>query len=163
GHDSAAATPAAQSPPAASHDADARPSAWKLSAPDLVVEGFKLSAEDRAVSPAAALTLAPLNVHVTGFNTSPENTVDVALDMGVEPGGKIHGQAKVTPRTTAVSAHLQADNLALTLLQPYLTHYTSMTLLTGTLGAKFDIERGADGALVVGGKTGIHDLRTVDN
>ena len=156
GHDTAAAPPTAS-------DTGSRPSAWKLSAPDLVVEGFRLSAEDRAVSPVAALTLAPLNVHVTGYNNSPANTLDIALDMGVEPGGKIHGQAKVTPRTTAVSAHLQAEDLALTLLQPYLTHYTSMTLLKGTLGAKLDIERGADGALVVGGKTYIHDLRTIDN
>ncbi|HYX74249.1 MAG TPA: DUF748 domain-containing protein [Steroidobacteraceae bacterium] len=159
----AAATATAPSPAAASSDGEARPSTWKLSAPDLVVEGFRVSAEDRALSPAAALTLAPLNVHVTGFNTSPENTLDVALDTGVDPGGKIHGQAKVTPRTTAVSAHIEVDDLALTLLQPYLTHYTSMTLLNGTLGAKLDIERTADGTLVVGGKTGIHELRTIDN
>ena len=150
-------------PAAASSSAGSQPSTWKLSAPDLVVEGFRLSAEDRAVSPAAALTLAPMNVHVTGFNNSPENTLDIELDTGVDPGGKIHGQAKVTPRTTAVSANLRVDDLALTLLQPYLTHYTSMTLLKGTLGAKLDIERTADGALVVGGKTGIHDLRTIDN
>jgi hypothetical protein len=109
------------------------------------------------------LNLAPLNVHVTGFNTSPDNTLDVALDCGVDPGGKIRGQAKVIPRTTAVTAHVEARELALTLLQPYLTHSTSMTLLKGTLGAKLDIQRGADGGLQVGGTTGIHELRTVDN
>ncbi|MGN6454209.1 MAG: DUF748 domain-containing protein, partial [Steroidobacteraceae bacterium] len=162
-HGNASATATAPAPAAASSSAGSQPSRWKLSAPDLLVEGFRLSAEDRAVSPAAALTLAPVNIHVTGFNNSPENTLDIALDTGVEPGGKIHGEAKVTPRTTAVSANLQVHDLALTLLQPYLTHYTSMTLLKGTLGAKLDIERTADGALVVGGKTGIHDLRTIDN
>jgi hypothetical protein len=62
-----------------------------------------------------------------------------------------------------VNAQLEAHDLPLTLLQPYLTHYTSMTLLKGTLGTKLDIERGADGALVVGGVTAVHDLRTVDN
>jgi hypothetical protein len=62
-----------------------------------------------------------------------------------------------------VNAHIEAGDLALTLLQPYLTHYTSMTLLRGTLGAKLDFERGADGAFVVGVTTQIRDLRTVDN
>jgi hypothetical protein len=138
-------------------------SAWMLSAPDLVVKDFKVTAEDRAVSPAAALTLTPLNVHVTGFNTAPDDTLDVTVDSGISPSGKIEGRAKLTPKSATVSAELEADDLPLTLLQPYLTHYTSMTLLKGTLGAKLSVERGADGALVIGGKTGIHDLRTVDN
>jgi len=168
-HNDAAATsatsakPVAHTPTAAATRADASSSTWMLSAPDIVVEGLRLAAEDRAVNPPAALNLAPLNVHVTGFNTSPGNTLDVALDADVDPGGKLHGQAKVTPRTTAVTAHVEAHELALTLLQPYFTHYTSMTLLKGTLGAKLDIVRGADGALEVNGKSGIHDLRTVDN
>jgi len=158
----AAAAPAAQSTPEAA-SANAARSRWALSAPDIVAEGFKISAEDRAVSPAAALTLEPLNVHVTGFNTSPDATLDVTVDSGITPSGKIHLESKVEPRSATVSAHLEAQDLALTLLQPYLTRYTSMTLLAGTLGAKIDLERGADGALLVGGTTGVHDLRTVDN
>jgi Domain of Unknown Function (DUF748) len=141
----------------------ASPSAWTLAAPDVLVESFKVTAEDRAVSPAAALTLAPLRVHVTGFSTAPDAALGVTVDSGLDPGGKIHAEAKVKPRSAEVSAHLEAHELALTLLQPYLTHYTSMTLLSGTLGAKIEIERAADGALVVGGTTGVHDLRTVDN
>jgi hypothetical protein len=172
-HHDAAATPTASATPtvsakpatraAAATASAADGSSWMLSAPDIVLEGLRLSAEDRALNPPAALNLAPLNVHVTGYNTSPANTLDIALDTDVDPGGKIHGQAKVTPRSTAVTAHIEAHELALTLLQPYLSHYTSMTLTKGTLGAKLDIERGADGALQVDVKTGIHDLRTVDN
>ena len=144
-------------------DKSAASSPWIIAAPDLRVEGLRISAEDRAVSPAATLTLAPVNVHVAGFNSSPDNSLDIQLDAAVDPGGKIQAQAKLTRATAAVSAHLEAHELALTLLQPYLTHYTSMALLKGTLGSKLDIERGADGALVVSGTSGIHDLRTVDN
>jgi hypothetical protein len=148
--------------PAASRGA-AGASAWTLSVPDVSVEGFKVSAEDRAVSPAAALTLAPLNVQVTGFKTSPGATLDVTVDSGVSPSGKIALHAQLPPQASTVRAQLEAHDLPLTLLQPYLTQYTSMTLLKGTLGTKLDIERGADGALVVGGTTAVHDLRTVDN
>jgi hypothetical protein len=154
---------------AAAHPAQARSasatgaSAWKLSVPDVRVEGFKVSAEDRGVSPAAELTLTPLNVHVTGFSTAPDDTLDVTVDSGLTPSGKIAGRAKVTPKSQTLDAQLEASDLPLTLLQPYLTHYTSMTLLTGTLGAKLDVKRGADGALEVGGRTAVHELRTVDN
>jgi hypothetical protein len=161
GEGGGAAATAPATPAAASGNAGRSP--WALSAPDIVAEGFKISAEDRAVSPAAALTLAPLNVHVTGFNTSPDATLDVTVDSGVSSSGKIHAEAKVTPKSAVVTAHIGAGDLALSLLQPYLSHYTSMTLLRGTLGAKLDFERGADGAFAVSGTTQIRELRTVDN
>jgi hypothetical protein len=161
GEGSAAA--AAPSATEAANDSTARRSAWTLSAPDVVVTDLKLSAEDRGVSPAAELTLAPLNIHVTGFNTSPDDTLDVTVDSGLSPSGKIAGHAKLAVKSATVSAQLEAHDLPLTLLQPYLSHYTAMTLLKGTLGTKLDIERGADGAVVIGGTTAVHDLRTVDN
>jgi hypothetical protein len=160
--DAAADGPDAQ-PAAVRSGNAAHASAWSLSVPDVRVEGFKVSAEDRGVSPAAELTLTPLNVHVTGFNTAPDDTLDVTIDSGLSPSGEIGGRAQVTAKSQTVSGQLEAHDLPLTLLQPYLTHYTSMTLLKGTLGAKLDIKRGADGALEVGGITAVHDLRSVDN
>ena len=157
---SAAAAPATA--PAAS-GGGTRESAWTLSVPDVSVAGFKVAAEDRGVSPAAQLTLSPLDVHVTGFKTSPGATLDVTVDSGVSPSGKIALRAQLPREAATVRAQLEAHDLPLTLLQPYLTQYTSMTLLKGTLGTKLDIERGADGAVVVGGTTAVHDLRTVDN
>jgi len=161
GNGAAAVPDAHPAKPASGSGAPA--SAWTLSVPDVRAEGFKVSAEDRGVSPTAELTLTPLNVHVTGFSNAPNNTLDVTLDSGLSPSGKIAGRAKVTPQSQTVSAQLEANDLPLTLLQPYLTHYTSMTLLKGNLGTKLDIKRGEDGALAIGGTTAVHDLRTVDN
>jgi hypothetical protein len=163
GEDNGAAAVPDAHPAKAAGGSAARASAWTLSVPDVHAEGFKVSAEDRGVSPAAELTLTPLNVHVTGFSNAPNNTLDVALDSGLSPSGKIAGRAKVTPQSQTVSAQLEAHDLPLTLLQPYLTHYTSMTLLKGTLATKLGIKRGEDGALAIGGTTAVHDLRTVDN
>ncbi|HTD10846.1 MAG TPA: DUF748 domain-containing protein [Steroidobacteraceae bacterium] len=169
------AGPAAAAPPAAAPAQPATPeppgtrgggpsaSAWKVSAPDIRLQGFKVSAEDRGVKPALAVALEPLNIHVTGFNTSPDDTLDVTLDCGVNSSGKLTAHAKVTPQTGSVSAHAEATGVELPLLQPYLARYTSMTLLQGTLGARLDVERGADGSLSVKGNTGISGLHTVDN
>jgi hypothetical protein len=169
GQSAAVAAPrsAAEGPPAAA-TASAAPAtssgpAWSVSAPDIAVLGLKVSGEDRQVSPAAALLLDPLNVHIAGFNTSPDDKLDVTLDSTVNSSGKISAKAQVTPKSGAVTAHLETSDLALPALQPYLAQYTSMTLLKGTLGAKLDIERQADGVLAVKGNTWISGLHTVDN
>ncbi|MGH8132680.1 MAG: DUF748 domain-containing protein, partial [Steroidobacteraceae bacterium] len=136
---------------------------WTVSAPDISVEGFKVSAEDRQFKPAALLQLSPLNLHVAGFNTSPDDTLDVTLDSTVNTSGKLTARARVTPRAGSVSAHIEAQRLGLAALQPVIAHYTSMTLVSGELGARLDIERHADGYLGVKGGTEISNLRTVDN
>jgi hypothetical protein len=163
----AASPSAAEGPPAAA-TASAAPAtssgpAWRVSAPDIALLGLKVSGEDRQVSPAAALLLDPLNVHVAGFNTSPDDTLDITLDSLVNTSGRINARAKVTPKSGALTAHIESADLGLPALQPYLAQYTSMTLLKGTLGAKLDIEREADGVLAVKGNTWISGLHTVDN
>jgi hypothetical protein len=163
----AAAGGAPEPPPSLSATATAAKSGgastWTIAAPDIGLQGFKVSAEDRSLTPAAALLLAPLNIHVAGFNTSPEDTLDVTLESGVNESGKVGAKAKVTPKSGAASAHVEASSVDLTLLQPYISHYTSMTLVRGTLGAKLDVDRQADGTLAVKGNTGVADLRTIDN
>ena len=161
----APAPTAAAAPAVATSPASTGPStpAWRVSVPDIAIAGVKVSAEDRQIKPAAALVLDPLNVHVAGFNTSPDDTLDLTLDSGVNSSGRINAKARVTAKSGAVSAHVEAADLSLQALQPYIAQYTSMTLLKGTLGAQLDIERGADGSLAVKGKTRVAGLNTVDN
>ena len=151
--------PAAAASPAAANPA----SAWTVSVPDISVTGLKVSAEDRQVKPAAVVVLDPLNVHVAGFNLAPDDTLDIRLDTSINTSGKLTAQAHVAPASGAVSAHVEAEHLGLPALQPLLGKYTSMTLLKGELGSRFDFERRADGALSVKGDTRISDLSTVDD
>jgi uncharacterized protein involved in outer membrane biogenesis len=157
---SAAIAPTTTTPVAERNDSS---SAWTVSAPDIQVQGFKVSAEDRGVKPAVALLLNPLNIHVAGFNTSPGDVLDVTLDAGVNSSGTLSARAKVTPKSTSVTAHVEAAGVELPVLQPYLARYTSMTLLKGALGTRLDIERRADGGLSVKGNTQVSGLHTVDN
>jgi len=162
---SAPSPDASPAPAAAANTASGAGAArsWSVSVPDVTLQGFKVSAEDRQMMPAAQLLLSPLDIHVTGFNTSPDDAIDVTLDSTVNASGKISARARVTPKTGAVSAHVEAADLALAMLQPYIAHYTSMTLLQGTLGTRLDIERQADGALALKGGVRVAELRTVDN
>jgi uncharacterized protein involved in outer membrane biogenesis len=156
-----AATAPTRTAPLAEHNDSS--SAWTVSAPDIQVQDFKVSAEDRGVKPAVALLLNPLTMHVAGFNTSPGDVLDVTLDAGVNSSGKLSARAKVTPKTASVTAHVEAAGVELPVLQPYLARYTSMTLLKGALGTRLDIERRADGSLSAKGSTQVSGLHTVDN
>ena len=158
-----AAAPASPTADASSGAGSPRAAAWSVAVPDIAVEDFKVAAEDRQVQPAATVLLSPLNIHIAGFNLSPDDVLDIRVDARVNQSGKISARAKVTPQSRAVSAHIETETLGLTALQPYLTHYTSMTLVKGTLNTRMDFEQHPDGTFAVKGDTQILDLRTVDD
>jgi hypothetical protein len=163
----AASTPSAaptEPPPVHAQSSGGNSAPWVVSAPDIGLEGFKVAAQDREVKPALALAIAPLNMHVAGFNTRPDDVLEVTVDTGINGSGKVVATAKVTPKSPDVTAHVEASALALPFLQPYVSRYTSMTLLKGALGARLDLQyRGGDGYLEVKGDTQLTGLRTVDD
>ncbi len=156
--------PSLQAPPpvhGATRGGDGTP--WVVSAPDIGLNGFKVGIEDRQVKPVLALAVDPLNIHVGGFNTRPDDMLEITVDSTVNGSGKLGARAQVTPRSGDLRAHVEATALALPFLQPYLARYTSMTLLRGALGARLDLTHRADGFLEVRGDTQLSGLKTVDN
>ncbi len=155
--------PAEPLPPVHAASSGGNSAPWVVSAPDIALQGLKVAVEDREVKPALALTVDPLNVHVAGFNTRPEDVLDVTIDSSIAGGGRLTAKAKVTPKSGDLTAHVEANALGLPFVQPYLSRYTSMTLSKGTLGARLDVQHRADGYLEVKGDTEISGLKTVDN
>ena len=79
-----AAPPAAAPPPPA-----ARAPAWRIAAPDIRITDTHVSLEDRAVKPAADLTLGPLSARITGYDSSPNDRLTVTLQSGVNGKGRL--------------------------------------------------------------------------
>ena len=77
------------SPPLHAQGSGGAATAWTVAAPDIAIEGLKIAAEDRGVKPALALTIDPLNVHVAGFNTRPDDVLDVTMDSTLNGSGKL--------------------------------------------------------------------------
>ena len=152
-----------ETPAAHARSSGGNASPWKLAVPDASVQGLRVSFEDREVEPAAAITLAPVNARVTGFSTAPDDVVEISVDCGVNDTGKLSAKAKVTLHDGNVVAQAQASSLPLTVAQPYLSRYTSMTLLKGTLATKLTFEHRPDDAIDIKADAQLLGLRTVDN
>jgi hypothetical protein len=163
---SGGAPPAATGMTAAStgpgaHGASATP-VWKISVPDIGLEGWQVSAEDRTVNPAAELRLEGLEAHVGGYTTTPGSNLEVTASTRVNDSGKLRARATLAA-SGAVQGQIQADELDLTALQPYVAQHTALNLLSGRLATRLEVQHGADGMLIVTGDTSVTKLRTVDD
>jgi hypothetical protein len=129
----AAAAPEPAAAPAAS---PAPKSDWTVTVARLDLDKWGARFEDRAVSPAATLTVDPIALHVTNLSTAPGAKLGIDLRLGVNKTGRIQltGTATLPP----VAANLRFDLRGLEILpfQPYLGDQLNLTVTGGTIGLK---------------------------
>ena len=136
---------------------------WTVSVPDISVSGFKVSAEDRQVSPALALTLSPIDIHVAGYNTTPAARLDITAKTTINGSSTLNATAQLSPSGAGdTTAHIDLAQLDLALFQPFVAQRTAMTLQSGKLTTQLDIKKTADGVLAAKGDVDVTGLRTVD-
>ncbi|MGH8296708.1 MAG: DUF748 domain-containing protein, partial [Steroidobacteraceae bacterium] len=136
---------------------------WHISAPNIRIEDARVSLEDRAVQPAARLTLARLSGRITGYGSSPGSRIQVSLQAAVNGKGQLRLTAAGTLQPEVLSAKVTLRRIGLRALQPYLSEYGALTLKSGSLDSTLEIDQGAGGRLSATGRIDIADLRTVDD
>lgn len=100
--------------------------------------------------------------HVTGFSLPRSGPVTATLTTPVNREGKIDLKAELQP-DSSIKAHGELAQLDLSVLQPYIAQRTDMTLRSGLLSARLDVEQGPSGKLSATGSAELARLRTVDN
>jgi hypothetical protein len=157
------ATPAATAAaPTTSVPAGSAP-AWVVKVPSIDLQGLSVDFQDRSLQPMPSFTLAPLDIHLAQFQWPFGPPLAVQVKSGLDQSGSLTGQAQVTLPDAALKGHVELSGFDLPLLQPYVARYTGLTLLSGQLAAKVDLERDAKGRLTVGAETDITRFRTVDD
>ncbi|HET9106637.1 MAG TPA: DUF748 domain-containing protein [Steroidobacteraceae bacterium] len=136
--------------------------AWRIAAPEIRVEDARVSLQDRSVAPAADLTLDPLSARITGYGDSPQSRIAVSLQSAVDGKGQLRLTAAGNLGRESLKASLDLRRIDLRPLQPYLSEYSALTLVSGSLDSKLDIDRQADGRLSAAGRIDIAHLRTLD-
>ena len=156
-----AAPPPAQ--PAAAAPRTAHAAAWRIAAPDIRIEGARVSLEDRGIRPAAKLSLGPLSAQISGYDSSPQSRIKLSVQSGVNGKGQINLTAEGALQPQAMSAKLALSRIDLRPLQPYMSKYTALTLASGFLSTTLDIDRSAAGRLSTSGRIDVAELRAVDD
>jgi uncharacterized protein involved in outer membrane biogenesis len=139
---------------------------WTVHADVIAVDGATVVAEDRATSPAARLTLAPIGFAINDWTTAPKARVKLDARVGIDGRGVLsaRGDFGLEPPSAALAIDLQA--FPLPVLQPYVAQSTAMKLHSGRLGVKGDLAftapADAPPASKFSGEVRIDDLRTTD-
>jgi hypothetical protein len=163
-----ASSPSAPAPGAAATSASgaatpAPATAWAVSVPDITVEGFKVSAEDRQVTPALALAFSPINIHIAGYNTTPAAQLDITAKTSINSSATLNATAQLSPSGSGdVTAHIDLAQLDLAMFQPFIAQRTAMTLQGGKLTTQLDVKKAADGTMAVKGDVDVIGLKSVD-
>ncbi|MGH8218281.1 MAG: DUF748 domain-containing protein [Steroidobacteraceae bacterium] len=160
-------TPTAPAPASSTSTAAAPPPpaavTWSLAAPDVSITGLEVDAEDRAVTPAVSVKLGHIALHVGGFRSPGDATLNVSASATVDRGGRLTAKGTYALESGAAQLRLDVSHLDLTALEPYLAQHSAVRLTSGLLGTKLEIARAMDGALTVTGDIGVAKLRTIDD
>lgn len=137
-------------------------SPWTVAVKEFDAESLRVEATDQFVQPAAAFTLAPINLRLRGFSTAPGQALEVTGDAALESGGTFRLQGRGTVSERAFDGQVQLDGLNLAALQPYVGTYTQMTLLSGMLNTRVDVQF-TPHALRLAGSLECTRLHAIDN
>ena len=138
---------------------------WHWAVGEIRVADAALDLEDRAVSPAVQLNLAPIGVTVAGLSGEPGTKMNVTADIGLggKPLLKSTGDVQLTPLTAALALDLNAFDLSI--LQPYVAEATNLSVRSGRLSVKGDLsaaaEEGAAPTMRFKGDVQVADLHTI--
>jgi hypothetical protein len=142
--------------PAAAHP-------WKIDLHEFALRDAAISAEDRTVTPAAKVQLAPLSLTVQGASLDLAKPVKLTLDTKINESGSLSLDGELTPQPLAANVKVKLAGIDLTAAQPYIAQRTAMVLRGGKLGGALQISYGAAKPQVkVAGDLYVEKLHTVD-
>jgi hypothetical protein len=141
--------------------------AWAISVGTVTLRNATVAAEDRTVTPAAKLTLAPIGFTASGFSTAPGSKITIESSIGIDGNGQlaISGSARLDPLSADLKIELTKLDLAM--LQPYLNAPTRVDLVSGLLSLSGHVAYAARPAsgqplLAAQGSVTVDDLATRD-
>jgi hypothetical protein len=135
------ATATAAALPAAAAASAAPP--WKIALTQLGIEGGSVDVEDRSVTPALKLHLAPIALDLAHYSSAQDAPLGVELKTGIGASGQFssHGSIVLSPLRAALDFSL--SGLDLPALQPYVAQATRMTIYRGRLASDGHVEYAA--------------------
>ncbi|MGE3297513.1 MAG: DUF748 domain-containing protein [Porticoccaceae bacterium] len=152
--------------PVASAPAPTAPKPWLVTLARADLEGFRVELTDRGPSTPVTLDLDPLRVTLENFRSDNSEPVQLAIDSGVNDGGRLRIGGPVSLAPVQATLKIEAEKISLAGFQPYLSRAINIQLHSGvasTSGTLTYPETGSSSGLSYRGDVGIEDLNTTDN
>jgi len=161
-----AETDAGESAAAAPVAADSPAVAPEIRVERVAIQGFEIDLEDRGPVRAVPLRLAPLDLGLRGYRSTPGTPIAVDLRTGIGEGGALSLTGPVTLEPLSTELEIELSRLGLGPFQPYLEEFARVEISTGNLSAKLsvDFEQAMEELprVSASGRVQIDDLLTVD-
>jgi hypothetical protein len=122
------------------------PSQWKWSVGSVAVSGMSLRLEDRAAPRPVVLSLSGVELSVDRLRKESDAVSPIALSLAWNERGRISVQGEIQPLGSKGTLAVDATDLDLVPLAPYLEPYTAARLAGGRAGAKVKLAFDASGA-----------------
>ena len=148
--------PARTKPPASAQ------APWQAALGELLIEGLNLSLQDQRVQPAAAVQISNAKLSVKGITSALDRPLQVDLDMQFGTEGQLALQGELLAQAPSFKGTLQAKQIDLTVAQPYLRPLAGLTLHSGWIDARLDLQHSSRQPLLAQGQVDVHDVQTTD-
>jgi hypothetical protein len=139
---------------------------WSIDMRQFEIRDASIACEDRSVSPAVKVLLAPLSLRVDAATQDLTKPLTVSLDTRINEAGSLTVSGQVTPKPVLADLDVKLKDLDLTTIQPYLAELTAMTLMSGTVDGDGKLHYGVRPrmpALQFTGNLAVKNLHTVDD
>jgi uncharacterized protein involved in outer membrane biogenesis len=137
---------------------------WNFHLGAFALNAATVGFEDRAVSPAARFTVAPINVSMAGAGSDLSQPVTIHIDARINGKASIGGEGAVTPADKAGDLKFTLANLPLRAFAAYMPHMPGLELQSGSAGASGSVHfQGGDiSALRFLGDAGIDNFNLLE-
>lgn len=136
-------------------------SGWHYRVGHMTVRGFSAGFRDRTIDPAADFALQGVAADVSGVTENTAKPLPVHLAFRSRDGGTFSAEGTVVPADASADLQIKLADLAIKPAQPYLSHWTTLALVDGTLSTEGHAIYGAEGGQYTG-SLALQNLRIVE-
>lgn len=134
---------------------------WHYRVEHVTVRGLNAGFRDRTIDPAADFALQGIVAEVSGLSENTAKPLPVHIAFRSRDGGAFSAEGTVVPTGPSANLRIKLDDLAIKPAQPYLGHWTTLSLVDGTLSSEGHATYDANGGQYTG-SVALQNLRIVE-
>jgi hypothetical protein len=106
---------------------------WQFRVTSLILANNDIHMRDETVAQPVDLTVAPLNLHVTGASSDFSKAVGLEVDGIVDRRGSFKISGNATPKPITAQLHVNTQNLDVAAANPYVASHLNTTIIRALL------------------------------